>query len=318
MTRNKPTTTELYEKLIQKFVEWAKARPDIRTAIVIGSRARVDHPADEWADLDMIVATTNPQHYIATSEWTSEMGKPMLTFIEETSGGDEKERRVLYEGMLDVDYAIFPAAEIEPFLRMDATAQVPSEMAPQLANTFGRGMRVILDKDGLTEKLKTIVSMIGQPVPSLPAQDEYLEVVNDFLYHSIWTAKHVMRGELWWGLTCLNCRLAHLLQQMIEWQARATHGNEYDTWFRGRFLEIWADPEALKGLEGSFARYNRQDGAVALKATMNLFRKTALDTAEKLNFRYPTDADKKIAAWIETYLPSDPGVKSSSGSRPQP
>ena len=318
MTRNKPTTTELYEKLIQKFVEWAKARPDIRTAIVIGSRARVDHPADEWADLDMIVATTNPQHYIATSEWTSEMGKPMLTFIEETSGGDEKERRVLYEGMLDVDYAIFPAAKVELLQMVEGPEQLPAEMALQLANTFGRGMRVIVDKDGVTEKLKALISKIGQSAPSLPTQDEFLQVVNDFLYHSVWTAKHVLRGELWWGLTCLNCLLARLLEQMIEWQARAKHGNSYDTWFRGRFLEMWADPEALKGLKNSFAHYKKQDAAVALKATMDLFRKTATDTANKLSFKYPTDADRKIAEWIETYLPSDPEAGHSNRGLPEP
>lgn len=306
MTGNKLTTAGLYERLIERFVNWAKARPDVRAAIIIGSRARVDHPADEWADLDMIVVTTNPQHYIATSEWISEIGKPMLTFIEETSDGDEKERRVLYEDMLDVDYAIFPAAKIEPFQKMDASAQVPNEMATLLSNTFDRGMRVILDKDGLTERLKATVSMVGQPAPSLPTQDEFLQVVNDFLYHSVWTAKHVMRGELWWGLTCLNCRLAHLLQQMIEWQARATHGKDYDTWFRGRFLEMWADPEALKGLEKTFTHYSRQDVAVALKASIDLFRETALETAKKLGFRYPTDVDRTIAGWIESYLPHDP------------
>jgi aminoglycoside 6-adenylyltransferase len=233
------------------------------------------------------------------------MGKLMLTFIEETSGGDEKERRVLYEGMLDVDYAIFPTAKVELLQMVEAPEQLPTEMALQLANTFGRGVRVIVDKDSVTEKLKALVSKIGQPSPSLPTQDEFLELVNDFLYHSIWTAKHVMRGELWWSLTCLNCRLANQLRQMIEWQARATHGKDYDSWFRGRFLEAWAEPEALKGLEDSFARYTKQDAVAALKAAMDLFRKTATDTANKLNFKYPTDADKKIAEWIEIHLPSD-------------
>jgi len=311
MTNSMSSTTILYERLIENFVKWANTRDDIRITIIVGSRARTDHPADEWADLDMLLVTTDPQHYIATSEWTSEMGKPLLTFIEETSTGDEKERRVLYEGMLDVDYAIFPTAKVELLQYIDSPAQIPSEMVLQLANTFGRGMRVIVDKDGVAEKLKTIVSEIGQPTPSLPTEDEFQQVVNDFLYHSVWTAKHVMRGELWWGLTCVNCRLAHLLQQMIEWQARATHGNRYDTWFRGRFLEMWADPETLEELKDSFARYNKQDAAIALKASMDLFRKTALDVAKKLNYRYPTDADKKVTEWTEACLSSNHQTRES-------
>jgi hypothetical protein len=39
-----------YEALIENTVSWAQARQDIHLALVVGSRARLDHPADEWAD----------------------------------------------------------------------------------------------------------------------------------------------------------------------------------------------------------------------------------------------------------------------------
>ena len=51
---------ELYEQLVKQFVEWAETRVDIRAAIIVGSRARVVEPADEWADLDIIVVTSTP------------------------------------------------------------------------------------------------------------------------------------------------------------------------------------------------------------------------------------------------------------------
>ncbi len=35
------------KQLEERFVAWANTRPDIRAAIVIGSRARVERPADE-------------------------------------------------------------------------------------------------------------------------------------------------------------------------------------------------------------------------------------------------------------------------------
>ncbi len=304
MVDNKLTISDLYEELIKKFVSWASARSDIRMAVILGSRARTDHP-DEWADLDLMMVTTNPQHYISTSEWTGEMGKPIATFIEETSGGDEQERRVLYEGMLDVDYAIFPASKVEQLLNADANRQIPPEMVLELANAFGRGMRVILDKDGLTEKLNTIISGIKQPKPQPPTQEEFLQAVDDFLYHCVWTVKHVMRGELWWALTCLNCRLASLQLRMTEWQARATHGKDFDTWFRGRFLETWANLEVIEGLKDAFSHYDKNDAAKTLKASMGLFRQTAIETAQKLNLRYPSEAEEKITEWTRSQLSAD-------------
>lgn len=302
MVRNERIVSDLYEELVEKFVGWAETCSDIRMAVVIGSRARTDHAADEWADLDVLMVTTNVGHYVATSEWTAEMGRPIVTFVEETSGEDEQERRVLYEGMLDVDYAIFPIAKIKQLLTMNNGTPIPAETALMMANVVGRGTRVILDKDGLTEKLNAIVSDMKQPIPQPPGQDEFIKVVSDFLYHCVWTTKHVLRGELWWALTCLHCRLAQLQLRMTEWQARASHGKSYDTWFRGRFLEEWADPEVIDGLKTAFSHYDRQDAVVALEASMNLFRETAVRTANKLSLQYPNDADKEITRWIRSRL----------------
>jgi aminoglycoside 6-adenylyltransferase len=305
LASNEPISSDSYEELIQKFISWANAQPDVRMAVVLGSRARTDHPADEWADLDILMVTINPKHYVDTSEWTAEMGKPIATFIEETSGADEQERRVLYGGMLDVDYAVFPASKVERLLKAEVNTQMPAETVLELANAFGRGMRIILDKDGLSDKLKGIISGIKQPRPQLPTQQEFLQVVNDFLYHCVWTVKHIMRGELWWALTCLNCRLASLQLRMTEWQARATHGKDYDTWFRGRFLEKWANPEVTTGLKNAYGHYDKNDVSTALMGSLNLFRQTATTTAEKLNLQYPTEADKKITVWIASQLKPD-------------
>ena len=54
---------EAYERLIERFVQWAQTDDNIRAAIVIGSRARVDHPADEWSDLDILILANDPAPY---------------------------------------------------------------------------------------------------------------------------------------------------------------------------------------------------------------------------------------------------------------
>jgi aminoglycoside 6-adenylyltransferase len=296
--KNKSKVDKLYEQLVERFVRWAETCSDIRAAVIVGSRARVDHPADEWADLDILVITADPERYISTSDWIENVGNPLLTFVEPTSTGDDMERRVLFEGMLDVDFAILPKRRAQQLLQ----GQVPPELVVQISNVFGRGMRVILDKDGMGAELRKVISSIESPTPPRPTQHEFLEVVNDFIYHAVFTAKHLRRGELCWTVACLNCYMQRLLLRMTEWHARATHGWNYDTWFRGRFLEEWAHPRALKELRSALSHYDEEDVKHALLATMNLFRWIAMESAEKLGYPYPTKADKYVTNWIKTCL----------------
>ncbi len=277
-----------YEKLIGSFVAWAEKETAITSAVVIGSRARTDHPADEWADLDLIVVTRDPARLLAHPDWLEEIGKPVLTFIEDTSNGGEKERRVLFDNGLDVDFSVIPYDKIEMMLQPEVFAQVVEEMS----NVFGRGVRVLLDKEGQVDRLGELSIRYRAPTPRLPSEGEFLQVVQDFWYHTVWTARHLRRGELWWGGSGLNGRLRDRLFNMMEWQARATKGLDHDTWFRGRFLEEWADPRAVQALGSVLARYGAEDTWRGLLACMELFRWLAIETAQHWGFAYPVEGDR--------------------------
>jgi len=138
---------------LERFVRWAETRSDLRAAVVVGSRARVDQPADEWADLDVIVVTTGPERYLSTASWVESIGNPLLTFVEPTATGDEMERRVLFEGMLDVDFSIIPEERARQLLN----ERLPPQVVAQISDTFSRGVRVLLDKDGLGAQLLRFV-----------------------------------------------------------------------------------------------------------------------------------------------------------------
>jgi aminoglycoside 6-adenylyltransferase len=292
------SVAESYEKLTQRFCEWAKERVDIRAGAVIGSRARLDHPADEWADLDLVIVTTDPEFYSSAADWVNELGKPLLTFIEPAATGGGEERRVLFEGMLDVDFAIMPAEKNQKLLMGTENKQ---EIV-QIANVVARGMRILIDKDNTLTALQSLVGTMERPAPKKPTPNEFLEVVSDFLYHAVFAAKHLRRGELWWTVIDLDCRLQSLMKTMIEWHALAVHGGQYDTWFRGRFLEEWADPKVTSELRKAFAHYDDEDIKRSLLASLNLFQRTSKETANKLNYAYPTETGEQIRKWIEKTL----------------
>jgi len=79
--RLNPIRTSM-KQLEERFVAWANTRPDIRAAIVIGSRARVERPADEWSDLDIVFFTNNPHYYLSKTDWLESISNPLLTFVQ--------------------------------------------------------------------------------------------------------------------------------------------------------------------------------------------------------------------------------------------
>jgi aminoglycoside 6-adenylyltransferase len=282
--------TRGYAAIAERFVAWARTEDAIRAAIIIGSRARDDHAADVWADLDIIVVANDPGRYVRDPAWAEQIGEPWIAFVEETPDGTALERRILFADGLDVDFAFVDAARVLDGSRVAMARAVLS-----------RGMRVLLDRDGLIDRIG-IPSVPALPEP--PDAETVRQVVSDFWYHAVWTAKHLRRGELWWAKSGCDGHLKELLRIALEWSA-AVHGRDH--WFRGRFFEEWVDPAILSRLDAAFARYNEADIWRALLVTMDLFTEVAPASARALGLPYPADAEVRARQLVEAYVRSPGG-----------
>ena len=279
-----------YEDVLDRFLAWARPQPDVRAVIVVGSRARTDHPADAFSDLDLVVVTTDPERYLSQTDWLKPLGTPWLTFLEKQAVGEGLERRVLFEGALDVDFV--------PLANKAVREMALEGWPPEVAAVLRRGFRLVLDKDDLQSLLIGGVPTTTSSSAPLPTQEEFLALCHDFLYHALWAAKKLRREELWIAKSCADGYMKQLLLGMIEWHARSERGWDHDTWHGGRFLEEWADPGALDGLREAFARYDEADVRRALLATMALFRRIGRETAARLGCAYPEEADQCVTAWV--------------------
>ena len=94
-----------YNELLRNVSDWAEASPDVKAAIIIGSRARTTCPADEYSDLDMILIVSNPDIFLTSNSWLDNIGACWLLFDEYALDGG-LERRVLFDNALDVDFVI--------------------------------------------------------------------------------------------------------------------------------------------------------------------------------------------------------------------
>lgn len=275
--------------LLERVIDRARGDAGIHGLVLLGSRARTEHPADTWSDTDLLVLVDDPEAFLAEAGWPMHLGVVSTTFLESTHG--RRERRVLFADGTDLD--MIPVG-------VDELASVVSEAADVLA----RGHRVVLDKDGLLEDLsERVARAIAQRrddwPPSLVA---FENLVADFWYHAVWTARKLRRGELWVALGCLDGYMKRRLLTIIEWQARARGDGQADAWIGGRFLERWADPETVEALRGAFAHYEAPDVSRALRATMDLFRRLALDLSIRLELPYPERADDAATGMVNELL----------------
>jgi aminoglycoside 6-adenylyltransferase len=278
-----PNVLEVDEKLLLNvntrtdlmavaLADWARARADVHAAVVVGSQARSDIPADRWSDLDVFLVVDDPEPYLADRSWVAEFGSPVITFLEQTAVGDERERRVLYETGEDVDMPLIPLSALD---RLEVAAQL-----------LARGYRVLVDKIGLEERLERVAA--GVAAPRSPTLRELTELASDFWYHALWTAKKLRRGEVFTAKGCLDGYMKTRLVTLLGWHARAVDPS-VDTWHDGRFVERWADPGALAALESAYARYDLRDVARALWATIDLWQGLEEETARRLGLEPELD-----------------------------
>jgi aminoglycoside 6-adenylyltransferase len=273
--------------LAVRIADWARERTDVRAAVVVGSQARAETAADRWSDLDVILVVEEPNAYLDDLSWVMAFGAPLLTFIEPTAVGNERELRVLFETGEDLDLPLIPMSRLDLLTEDEEIAEV-----------LGRGYRVLVDDIGLEERLRA--ASLGPLRRREPTQRDLRELASDFWYHALWAAKKLRRGEVFVATECLDGYLKARLVRLLEWHARAVDPT-VDTWHGGRFLERWGDPGALVALEFAYARYSLPDAARALWVTVDLWQGLEEETAKRLGLALELDhADlrRRIAAVV--------------------
>jgi aminoglycoside 6-adenylyltransferase len=270
-----------YEKIINRSITWAEKDQNILGLFIVGSRAREFSPADEWSDLDLVVLVNDPNIYIKDTEWVKNIGNSKIIFLEKTAIGDEKELRVIFDGGLDVDFAIVSVEKLRERLNV-------------LGIVAYRGIKILVDKIGISEEINFKNTKVTHKPPSY---FEFSNSVKDFWYHSVWTTKKLLRGELWTAKICCDIHMKWNLLRMIEWYMLSKNGWDYDVWHNGRFLEKWAEPKIIECLKRAYAYYDKDDIKRALLETMNLYRWISTETARNLGYEYP-----KMEERYSTYL----------------
>lgn len=266
----------------EKLLSLAKEDEDIKAVVLIGSSTRDTVKADEYSDLDVVITTVKPEGWLY-GDYPEKLGSVKISFVEPTLGGG-RERRMLYDGSLDVDMIIFTPGQFEKAIREGVASWV-----------MNRGYEIMYDAGGYSGLLEENISHELKPTDL--SEPEFNNMVNDFLFHTIWASKKILRGELWTAKMCIDAYLKKYLLNMIEMYSVSKY--HVDVWHDGRFLDRWAEKEILMDLEKCFAHYDRKDMVSALLSTLELFCRLASQTAEIKGYKYPEEAEKYTKVLLE-------------------
>jgi aminoglycoside 6-adenylyltransferase len=275
---------------IDRLQHWAENEENIRLAMLVGSQARSDTPADPLSDIDLALFAREPDQILREEGWVARLGPFWTSHLEPNGLGIGDERRVLFADGQDVDFAVFPLRILEAMVS-----------DPRAATVLRKGFRPLVNKDSIRLSVPT-----GDRRTSSPSALEFSNLANDFWFHLVWTAKKLRRGELMTALECTNGYLRALLVEAARWHARARGPSGQDLWHAGRFFEKWADPRVVHDFPATVAQYEVRSVARALRADRELFSWVAQEVRQSLSFPAPIRDEASLSKYLDRLLEDRP------------
>jgi aminoglycoside 6-adenylyltransferase len=282
-----------YAGLEAAVLEWGLRNPDLQLALVVGSRARSQPPADEWSDLDLILFFEDPAPWASQPTWLEAFGEIELIYSDASQAGDV-EWLLLYASGLKADFMV---ARFPPDAKNTADRREYLLHGP-FAEVFSFGLRLLLDKRA--EFADLLQKSEGSSAAALPDESAFTASLQRFWMDCTRLAKFLRRGDLWRAKMLCDCTMKQELLTLMEWLALAKGASAGQVWYGGRNLPNWADASTLEALPAAFGRYAIADLWRALDASMQLFQRLAQECGQQLGYPYPKDLEARIWERVRT------------------
>jgi len=280
------------DPVIAKLIQWAEQRDAIRAMLLTSTRAVPNATVDELSDYDVVLVVEDIHPFHEERSWLKDFGEVLVTYWDpiypDPEYGLEKFGNVIqYADGLKIDFTLWPLALLQKIVQSPA---LPAEM--------DAGYRILLDKDNLTQAIKSPTYTAYIPVP--PTKEAYQKAIEEFFSDAPYVAKCLLRGELLPAKWCLDYDMKHVyLRPMLEWLMGLHHNWSLPTGSLGKGLKKKLPPEIWSQLEASYAGADTADNGESLFRTMALFRQVAMEVGKGLGYDYPLDLDERVTAFVK-------------------
>jgi aminoglycoside 6-adenylyltransferase len=269
---------------------WAKTQDAVRALIMTSSRTAPQGKIDLFSDYDLILILTDITPFHQSRDWLAAFGTVLALFrdpIMQDGAFEHSGYVVQFEEGLRIDFTLMPVGLLE---------RIVGE--PQLPDEFDAGYRVLLDKDGLTARLKppTYQAYIPQP----PDESRYLEVIELCCLDATVAAKFLWRDDL----IAAKHLIDHYIKQdyllpVLEWCAEIEHGWTVKPGPYGRGLKRWLRRDLWDELAATYAGANTEANWEAVFRSLALLKRAATEVGDALGYAYPQAMHERTVAYIE-------------------
>lgn len=190
--------------MIDTIIAWAQQEVQIRALLLTGSLAGKG-PIDDLSDYDIAVFTTDIKKYADDTAWFQAFGTVAVYEPCELQQNNTTypTRLVIYQDGTQVDFALFDMECLHKLTELDI---LPVE--------YNLGYQVLLDKDGITKKLKP--ATYAYPTTTPPTQEEFEDAIRVFFFEAFKEGKSLVRNDLWHA-KIRDWTTKEYLLTMIEW-----------------------------------------------------------------------------------------------------
>jgi len=173
--------------VITKLIQWAEQRGSIRAMLMTSTRAVPNAPLDDLSDYDMVLIVEDIHPFYEERSWLEDFGEVLVVYWDpiyhDPDFGIEKFGNVTqYVDGLKIDFTLCPVEMLQKLVR-----------APALPAELDAGYRILLDKDHLTDGIKS--PTYKAYIPARPTNQVYQTMVNDFFSDPPYVAKCLLRGD---------------------------------------------------------------------------------------------------------------------------
>lgn len=272
-----------------RIAAWAAVREDVRAAFLVGSRADPTAEVDVLSDHDVLLFVREGSGLEEDDGWVRDFGPVLVMIAEryELSGRTVPTRLVQYRDGSRIDFSLVPAG----LLRRIADR-------PSLPGVFGVGYRVLADRDGWAARLPPPAE--GVHVPDRPSEEQFLRLVDEFWWESVYVAKYLAREDLLRARYSAECVLRfRCLVPMLAWYAECEHGWAEPLGPHGGGVATLLGADDRRRLADTFGRAGAEAGWEALFAAAEWFGGLARWVAAELGYPYPEETERGVTELLE-------------------
>ena len=276
--------------VIDRLVQWAKNQSLVRAMVLESSRASDRASVDILSDFDVLLVVSDTRPFSQDETWLQDFGKILVLFRDKgrTHGLTTYNRLVLYGDGTKIDYIVWPVALLQRVLS-----------ASRLPDLLDQGYQVLVDKDDLAHRLKP--PTYTAYIPKKPTENEYLALVEEFWWETIYVAKNLWRDELVHAKYNLDFVMKfELLRRLLEWRIELDHNWSWKPGAGGRGLKKYLDSRTWGELASTYVGANVDENWDALFQTTALFRRSAIEVSDALGYRYPYELEERVTSYLQS------------------